>query len=101
MRSRADARRLSSSRFGCSKGDNLSYQLGSSCDGGKLVVAQGRERQNLTGTEVISRKSGTSPVRPNWAVVLSSVCRQRMVLKPISMLAQYAVGVGAPANSPD
>ena len=46
----------------------------------------GGERQNLTGTEVISRKSGISPVRPNWAVVLSSVCCQRIVLKPISML---------------
>src|SRR5262245_3428843 len=42
--------------------------------------------QNLTGREVISRKSGTSPVSPNWLVTLSSVCCQTMVLKPISTL---------------
>src|SRR5262245_782449 len=46
----------------------------------------GARVQKPTGREVISRKSGTSPVSPNWLVTLSSVCCQTMVLKPISTL---------------
>ena len=40
--------------------------------------------QNRTGSEVINRKSGTCPVMPNWAVMLSRVRFHTMVLKPTS-----------------
>jgi hypothetical protein len=40
--------------------------------------------QNRTGSEVITRKSGTCPVIPNWAVTLSRVRAHTIVLKPTS-----------------
>ena len=40
--------------------------------------------QNRTGIEVINRKSGTCPVMPNWAVTLSRVRVQTIVLKSTS-----------------
>jgi hypothetical protein len=40
--------------------------------------------QNRIGSEVITRKSGTWPVMPNWAVTLSRVRVHTIVLKPTS-----------------
>jgi hypothetical protein len=40
--------------------------------------------QNRTGSEVITRKFGTCPVTPNWAVTFSRVRVHTIVLKPTS-----------------
>jgi len=69
-------------------------QLGSRHDGSKLVVPDGRERQKLTGTEVISRKiltySGYDPEPARWRLQLAptggSGRRKRLTGKPLDQI---------------